>query len=357
MHGLYHRRGAPGIREGVACWNGHLLWQWEEVEPSLPEVNPPLLSPWNLVLAERLAMTPGATPYGDDAAHWANAWKAQALLRGWVPYASFSLDGPDALSWCERAGAAGLIYTFEREEYVEEGRLRNDRLHIIAGRSQTYGELFDISSIVTRYRAALPRDLAEAQVRPLEQHRDVPVATYVSATERLLERAPRAVQGLTLGHPLEMTIMHVVDSVPIVVALRSTADPGDAATLPAEALWRPPVARLERTALPRCRHLGDHEKIGAAGSLVLAGELLAFVQAHWPAELLSSTVRSVAELGTRGYVLATAYTHYLITPIPARRLLSPELHDYICCLLRGLGRSPESLHLDAEVNRAFLQSI
>ncbi|GII95720.1 hypothetical protein [Sinosporangium siamense] len=357
MHGLYYRRGAQGIREGVACWNGHLLWQWEEVECSLPVFDSSLLSPWNLVLAERLAMTTAATPYGGDGDAWANAWKAQALLAGWVPFASFSLDGPDALSWCERAGAAGLIYTFEREEYIEGGRIRNDRLHIIAGRAQTYGELFDIPAVIDRYRAALPAGLAEQQIAPLKQHRDVPVATYVSAKERLLERAPRAVQGLTLGHPLEMTIMHVVDSVPIIAALRPADDPKDMPVLPPEAMWRPPISRVQRTALPRCRHPDEHERIGAAGNLVLGGELLAFVQAHWPAELLPSMVRSVAELATRGYVLATAYTHYLITPIPARRLISPELHQYICCVLRGLGRSPESIHLDAEVNRAFLQSV
>ncbi|WP_147269027.1 hypothetical protein [Sphaerisporangium album] len=204
------------------------------------------------------------------------------------------------------------------ENYVKDGDVRHDRWRITAGRCETYGQLFPLDDIMAAYRRALPADLAEREVEALQAHRDVPVARYVPRPADLLD-AKRSLSGLTLGHPVEITVMGILRA----------------------------AGRREPAVPPRCHHDGPHMRLRAMPSEI-AVNLLAFVRRHWAEEFSGATVDSVEDLVRRDYVLEVAYRRHLGTPgHQFAGCLDVEAHQYLCCLLRGNGREPQELHYDS----------
>ncbi|GGS99077.1 hypothetical protein GCM10010156_66530 [Planobispora rosea] len=336
MHGLYRRPMAPGADEVVAYWQGHLLWHWQEakVPQTLPDNN--LLSAWNLILAEGLSRPGELTPYGSEVDRFTNAWKSRAVLSGYLPYADFRLPTDQAVSWCAAAERARLPY--DREPDAMRGYQR-----IIAALPQTYGQLFDVGAIAAAYAAAgLPALAAASQLAALREHHDIPLSVYASV-ELPLAHAPLVIQGLTLGHPVTMTLPHAWDALPVIPVRAPFWDAGEAAAT----TW---------PGLRGCDHPGRHESLEHLDA-ERGSDLVDFARDYYHDDFAAEgRPTALEDLIRRPYLVAVAYRRYLATFTPTRRAIGSQLHRLICCLLRGMATSrdelPEALHLEAKIGRA-----
>ncbi|GIH26515.1 hypothetical protein Aph01nite_48250 [Acrocarpospora phusangensis] len=356
MHGVYRRPTKAAFRDLLVTWNGHRLWQGEEAARFTVDTSP-LLSIWNLVYADDYAASgwlvraradqagrslQWAGPEPSGRANWIDLWKARALLDGLLPFARLTLPESDALRWCAAAGRSGVIANITRgaplDPVAEAG---GDLLLVTASRDETYGRLFPIDAIIDGYREVLPKSIAEREIESLEYHRALSLATYVAEHGRL-EEAGGAVRGLTLGHPVAVTVAQIVDDAfPL-------NDP-DAIT----ANGRTSPYRLEgaesvdgdfQLEIPSCPY-SSHAHARLCDPLPGMGpELVEFVRGNWSPEFLpGSEVNSLEELSGRTYVLSVAYVHYLVSRAYEARPLDSEVHAYICCLLRDLGHEPRQL--------------
>ncbi|MGW0445378.1 hypothetical protein ACWDWV_08420 [Streptosporangium sandarakinum] len=329
MHGIYRRPLTSDTHEVTAYWHGYLLWRWQEVAPIPAIAAHDLLSPWNLILSEGLSMQPEAMPYGADLDGYTSAWRSWALLARQLPYATFSLPAADVLTWRIAAGRAGLAYDREPDPQ-HEGYER-----VVAARQDTYGTLFDLDAICAAYRSALPGHIAQESITALMEHRDIPVSAYATR-ELLLQHAPTAVQGLTLGHPVGMTLIQL---------RRDTATP-----------------RHAPAAVPQCRHSDPHQRIaGLEGAAAQA--LVEFTQTYYSSEFLpQGRPNGLEDLVGRPYLIGTTYWRYLAMQGPRQPVISGELYGLICCLLRGPDcrgdeLAPERMWAEYQINRAYLASI
>ncbi|GAA1630548.1 hypothetical protein GCM10009733_029150 [Nonomuraea maheshkhaliensis] len=201
MNGTYERP-LPKLRtEVVTVWYGYALSRWRG--PRMPRFSSPMVSAWNPVLAQGLAAAPGTpTPYRDEL--WCDRWIAEALLYGRKPYGAFTLPADEALRWCGKSGGTSLIYHARTED--------DDLVRVVAGTSERYAHLFDLDALIADYREALPGELAEPEVRALEEHRSCsPALRYVLCddAEALFAQAPLSVRGLTLGYPPRETATRI----------------------------------------------------------------------------------------------------------------------------------------------------
>jgi len=344
MHGLYRRPVAPSTDEVAAYWQGYLLWHWQEAKTAHPLPGTALLSAWNLILAEGLSQPDELTPYGSNVEQFTNAWKSRAVLAGYLPYANFRLPTEQVSAWCATAERARLHY--DREPDAVRGYQR-----IIAARPQTYGQLFDLHAIGLAYASAgLPSLVAASQLAALREHRDIPIATYASV-ELPLEHAPLVIQGLTLGHPVTMTLMHAWDALPVIPIRTPSWRAGETAA----AAW---------PGLRTCDHTGRHEGLDRLDA-ERGGDLVAFVRDYYHSEFSpQGRPASLDDLIERPYLVPMAYRRYLATFTPARPAISGQLHRLICCLLRAMATKggelpanpyllPENLHLEAKMGRSW----
>ncbi|WP_433259745.1 hypothetical protein ACQPYK_49105 (plasmid) [Streptosporangium sp. CA-135522] len=268
---------------------------------------------------------------------------------------------PKAPLYGTRSIVRGVLTSGETSVYDREPdpqRLGYER--IIAGRAETYGQLFDLDAISSAYAEALPDDIAQLHIAALQEHRDIRVGTYASA-DLLLEHAPLPIQGLTLGHPVAMTLMQAWDAVALIpVPTPRHAESPVAASKPT----------CRRPDIPVCEHEGRHAWIGEVDG-ALSDELLKFTQVYYSTDfLIQGKPSSLDDLLGRPYLIAVTYRRYVATPILLRRKISAELHQLICCLLRGMDKrddedeqvpgrlqGPERLHAEARINQAFLSSV
>ncbi|MFI7636471.1 hypothetical protein [Nonomuraea sp. NPDC049400] len=200
MNGTYERT-LPGRQvEVVTVWYGHALSHWRG--PRMPRFSSPLVSAWNPVLAQGLAVTPGSpAPYRDEL--WCDRWIADALLYGRKPYGTFTLPADEALRWFAKSGGTGLVYHAE-----PAGRL----IRVVAGTAERYAQLFDLDALIADYRDALPPELAEREVAALEAHRGhSPALRYILVEhgEACFAQAPLSIRGLTLGYPPRETAARI----------------------------------------------------------------------------------------------------------------------------------------------------
>ncbi|MEV0146867.1 MULTISPECIES: hypothetical protein [unclassified Nonomuraea] len=206
MNGVYERF-RPGRRvEVLAIWYGYLLSRCDG--PRMPRFSSPLVSTWNPVLAQGLTAGPGApSPYRDE--RWCDRWIAEALLYGRKPFGVFTLPVEEAMRWFTRSGGTALVYRAQRAG----GRDGEGLVRVVAGVSESYGDLFDVDALIADYRRALPGDLAEAEAEALAAHRtSSPALRYVlrDDAEEGFRRAPLSVRGLTLGYPPHETAARIL---------------------------------------------------------------------------------------------------------------------------------------------------
>lgn len=201
MNGTYERDLPGGQVEVVTVWYGYALSRWHG--PFMPRFSSPMVSAWNLVLAQGLTAGPGApSPYHDEL--WCDRWIAQALLYGRKPYGTFRLPAAEALDWFAGCGGTNLVY---------RARAEGDLVRVVAGTSERYVHLFDLDALIADYREALPPELAEPAVAALDAHRPhSPALHYVLPEngEERFARAPLPIRGLTLGYPPRETAARLV---------------------------------------------------------------------------------------------------------------------------------------------------
>ncbi|MFI9841791.1 hypothetical protein ACIHFD_32475 [Nonomuraea sp. NPDC051941] len=200
MNGTYERPLPDRQVEVVTIWYGYALSHWSG--PRMPRFSSPLVSAWNPVLAQGLAVDPGSpSPYHDEL--WCDRWIADALLYGRKPYGAFTLPAAEALRWFAKSGGTGLVYHAE-----PVGGL----IRVVAGTTERYAQLFDLDALIADYRGALPSDLAEPEVAALEAHGGhSPALHYILSEngEARFARAPLSVRGLTLGYPPRETAARI----------------------------------------------------------------------------------------------------------------------------------------------------
>ncbi|TYB70143.1 hypothetical protein FXF51_03435 [Nonomuraea sp. PA05] len=200
MNGTYERPLPKRRVEVVTVWYGHALSHWRG--PRMPRFSSPMVSAWNPVLAQGLAVDPHApAPYRDEL--WCDRWIAEALLYGRKPYGAFTLPADEAMRWFAKSGGTNLVYRAE-----VEGEL----VRVVAGTSERYGQLFDLDALIADYREALPKELAEREAQALDAHRPFsPALNYVLAenAEALFAQAALSVRGLTLGYPPRETAARI----------------------------------------------------------------------------------------------------------------------------------------------------
>ncbi|WP_214103945.1 hypothetical protein [Acrocarpospora catenulata] len=364
MHGVYRRPTKAAFSDLLVTWNGHRLWQGEEAARFTVDASP-LLSIWNLVYTDEFAARgwlvraradvagrglQWQSPDPSGRADWIDLWKAQALLDGLLPFARLTLPESDALRWCATAGRAGVIANISRnltaDPLAETGP---NHLVITASRDATYGSLFPIDAIIDGYREVLPKAIAERETEALEYHRGLSVATYVAAYGQL-DEVGGAVRGLTLGHPVAVTVAQIVDDAfPLNDPDLKDYDFRDQDTVTAERRAGPyqlDVGLIDgefQVDIPVCPY-SAHAHARLCDATALDQELVEFVRANWSPEFLpGSAVNSLEELAGRAYVLSVAYVHYLVSRAFEARPLDSQVHAYICCLLRQLGHEPRQL--------------
>ncbi|MEV0620196.1 hypothetical protein AB0I81_43225 [Nonomuraea sp. NPDC050404] len=200
MNGTYERPLAKRRVEVVTVWYGYPLSHWRG--PRMPRFSSPMVSAWNPVLAQGLAVDPRSpAPYRDEL--WCDRWIAEALLYGRKPYGAFTLPADEAMRWFGKSGGTNLVY---------HAQVDDDLVRVVAGTSERYGQLFDLDALIADYREALPRDLAELEAEALEAHRaHSPALHYVLSedAETLFAQAPLSVRGLTLGYPPRETAARI----------------------------------------------------------------------------------------------------------------------------------------------------
>ncbi|WP_344475185.1 hypothetical protein [Nonomuraea monospora] len=200
MNGTYERPLPKRRVEVVTVWYGHALSHWRG--PRMPRFSSPMVSAWNPVLAQGLAVDPHApAPYRDEL--WCDRWIAEALLYGRKPYGAFTLPADEAMRWFAKSGGTNLVYRAE-----VDGEL----VRVVAGTSERYGQLFDLDALIADYREALPKELAEREAQALDAHRPFsPALNYVLAenAEALFAQAALSVRGLTLGYPPRETAARI----------------------------------------------------------------------------------------------------------------------------------------------------
>ncbi|MEU9835932.1 hypothetical protein AB0D67_30730 [Streptosporangium sp. NPDC048047] len=324
-YAIHYRPAESGVEEGAAYWNGHLLWRWQEVESAVSAPTSDLLSPWNLILGEGLSLQHEPTPYGADRDRYINTWRSWALVARQLPYATFALPAGDVLTWRIAVGLTTLVYEREPDPHHPGHEC------VVAGRPETYGELFDLEGICAAYQEVFSDEEARPHIAALQEHRDIPVAAYVS-TELPLQGAPAAVRGLTLGHPVEMTMMHLRDAAASARGVQG---------------------------IPRCRHCGPHRRISDVET-ALAQQVVEFTQAYYAPEFRQQgRPQTVEDLAERPYLISYSYRRHLTTAIHLRHPIGTQLHALICCLLRardprGDDTAPERLWADNQVDLAHL---
>ncbi|MET8868677.1 hypothetical protein ABZW11_37600 [Nonomuraea sp. NPDC004580] len=201
MNGTYERQLPKRQMEVVTVWYGYPLSHWRG--PRMPRFSSPMVSAWNPVLAQGLAVDPAApAPYRDEL--WCDRWIAEALLYGRKPYGAFTLPVDEAMRWFAKSGGTNLVY---------QARAEDDLVRVVAGTSERYGQLFDLDALIADYREALPKPLADREAEALEAHRTVsPALSYVLSepAETLFAQAALSVRGLTLGYPPRETAARIV---------------------------------------------------------------------------------------------------------------------------------------------------
>ncbi|MEV4568233.1 hypothetical protein AB0K12_31070 [Nonomuraea sp. NPDC049419] len=201
MNGTYERQLPKRQMEVVTVWYGYPLSHWRG--PRMPRFSSPMVSAWNPVLAQGLAVDPAApAPYRDEL--WCDRWIAEALLYGRKPYGAFTLPVDEAMRWFAKSGGTNLVY---------QARAEDDLVRVVAGTSERYGQLFDLDALIADYREALPKPLADREAQALEAHRAVsPALSYVLSepAETLFAQAALSVRGLTLGYPPRETAARIV---------------------------------------------------------------------------------------------------------------------------------------------------
>ncbi|MEV4474849.1 hypothetical protein [Nonomuraea sp. NPDC049504] len=201
MNGTYERQLPKRQMEVVTVWYGYPLSHWRG--PRMPRFSSPMVSAWNPVLAQGLAVDPAApSPYRDEL--WCDRWIAEALLYGRKPYGAFTLPVDEAMRWFAKSGGTNLVY---------QARAEDDLVRVVAGTSERYGQLFDLDALIADYREALPKPLADREAEALEAHRTVsPALSYVLSepAETLFAQAALSVRGLTLGYPPRETAARIV---------------------------------------------------------------------------------------------------------------------------------------------------
>ncbi|MBF8188200.1 hypothetical protein ITP53_21195 [Nonomuraea sp. K274] len=200
MNGTYERPLPDHQVEVVTIWYGYALSHWRG--PRMPRFSSPMVSAWNPVLAQGLAVEPGTpTPYRD--ALWCDRWIAEALLYGRKPYGAFTLPVEETLRWFGKSGGSGLVYHAETS---------GELIRVVAGTSERYAHLFDLDALIADYRDALPPELAEPEAAALEEHRGhSPALHYIlsDGAEARFAQAPLSVRGLTLGYPPRETAARI----------------------------------------------------------------------------------------------------------------------------------------------------
>lgn len=364
MHGVYERVvrpvecGRPAYVEGVAAWHGRRLWSWSG--PEMPRFRDRRVSPWNPILAQGLrAEDAEQTPYRTPT--WCDEWIADALLRDLKPYGRFALPYKAAMDWCAEAGRAGLVYRATPETPQGDAPDGADRrLYIVAGITQTYGEAFDLDALIADYQEALPEELAAPQIDALQAHRDRSIALLYVLADDADERfwaAPRAVRGLTLGYPPTATAARILaEAEPATVSPHPRRPYGPTGPLggPGRILGNGRTNGPQMIRVPECRHPGrPHARVADMTPATFA-TISRWIDRSWPVDMPRGThPDSPAELERFGYLIAIAYRAYvssdpvLRVPISDDPDLEGELHRYVCCLLRGMGKDPREIHLDA----------
>ncbi len=357
LHGCHQRQVcASGLNEvpeieGLAAWHGSRLWAWSG--PEMPRFHSPWVSPWNPILAQGLRFDHvERTPYRSSS--WPDEWIAEALLQGRKPYGRFALPHKSALDWFAEAGAAGLVYRATRDDSPcrdAQGGLCEPRLHITASIVRPYGELFDLDALIADYRDVLPERLAAEQTEALLAHRDLSIGlTYVLAddADERFWAAPRAVRGLTLGYPPSSTASRILADADGAEPVRVRRGSGGRAGAAAGGVFG---AHLR---VPECAHNGrPHARVEDMAA-TMVDTVLRWIDRSWPPDMpRGGYPGDAAELAASGYLIAIAYRAY-VTAGPGRRVaigddphLEDELHRYVCCLLRGLGKEPREIQLDA----------
>ncbi|WP_433358685.1 hypothetical protein [Streptosporangium sp. CA-115845] len=103
------------------------------------------------------------------------------------------------------------MYTFTRQSYLSGHEVRHDRLLITAARHETYSALFELDTIISSYRQALPPELAGREIEALIDHRHRSPADHLGLPDALSD-LKRAVCGLTLGHPIALTTALIMNA-------------------------------------------------------------------------------------------------------------------------------------------------
>ncbi|GAA3821491.1 hypothetical protein GCM10022226_47300 [Sphaerisporangium flaviroseum] len=193
MHGIYRRPTAEGGAQGLAAYNGHQIWTWPELH--IPHAAcPPLCSPWNRIFAEPADSDIGRalSTAGADTPDW-HARSAYAVLRGELAYAEAHVSIPQMLSLCTEIGRSHLCLAcgFHSADHAGLASLR-------VARDQTFGELWDLPTLIKMYEQVLPPCLAERQSRALSQHANLRISCY-AYHPRLLAEVELSVLGLVIG--------------------------------------------------------------------------------------------------------------------------------------------------------------
>ncbi|WP_157548868.1 hypothetical protein [Nonomuraea candida] len=201
MNGAYERPLPRNRVEVVTVWYGHALSHWRG--PRMPRFSSPMVSAWNPVLAQGLAVDPQApSPYQDEL--WCDRWIAEALLYGRKPYGAFTLPADEAMRWFAKSGGTNLVY---------QARADGGLVRVVAGTFERYAQLFDLDALIADYREALPRALAEREAAALDAHRSRSPALHYVLTENaetLFAQAALSVRGLTLGYPPRETAARIL---------------------------------------------------------------------------------------------------------------------------------------------------
>ncbi|WP_237107239.1 hypothetical protein [Nonomuraea sp. MG754425] len=212
MNGTYERPLPRRTVEVVTVWYGYPLSHWRG--PRMPRFSSPMVSAWNPVLAQGLAVDPHApAPYRDEL--WCDRWIAEALLYGRKPYGAFTLPADEAMRWFAKSGGTNLVYRAEVAADVPaelSAGVPGELVRVVAGTSERYAQLFDLDALIADYREALPGELAERESQALDAHRSrSPALDYVlrQSAEALFAHTALSVRGLTLGYPPRETASRI----------------------------------------------------------------------------------------------------------------------------------------------------